>query len=302
MFLDISKAFDKVWNDGVIYKLKRNNGQTSSWNKIKAGVPQGSILGPLFFLLYRNDFPSELHCSAEHFADDTSLFSVVENVNRTTINLNKDLENINKWAQQWKMSFNPDATKMATEVLFSRKKSKVIHPSVIFNGKDVSRPESQKHLDLVLDSKLNFDIHLEGKLSIIHNGIALLRKLRHSVPRKPLLSVYKTFLRPYLDYCDVIYDKPHNENFTDTLKSIQYNAALAITAAIKGTSKEKLHNELGVEYLKDRRWMRRLCPFHKIYNLKSPKYLYNLIPSVNRFYVTRNNTDVPSFNCRTEYF
>ena len=184
MFLDISKAFDKVLYDGLIYKFKRNNinsdllrliesflsdryqrvvlnGQTSNWKKVKAGVPQGSILGPLFFLIYINDLPSELRCSAKLFADDTSLFSVVENVNETTANLNKDLENINKWAQQWKMSFNPDPTKMAQEVLFSRKKSKVIHPSLIFNGKDVSRSESHKHLGLVFDPKLNFDMHLK---------------------------------------------------------------------------------------------------------------------------------------------
>ena len=104
VFLDISKAFDKVWYGGLIYKLKRNgvtgdllrliesvlsdsyqrvvlNGQTSNWNKIKAGVPQGSILGPLFFLIYINDLPFELRCSDKLFADDTSLFSVVENVN-----------------------------------------------------------------------------------------------------------------------------------------------------------------------------------------------------------------------------
>ena len=160
---------------------------------------------------------------------------------------------------------------MAQEVLFLRKKSKVIHPSLIFNGKDVNRSESQKHLGLVLDSKLNFDMHLKGKFSNINNGMTLLRKLRHSIPRKPLLSIYKTFLRPYLDYYDVIYDKPHNEKFTDTLESIQYNAALAVTGAIKGTSKEKLYNEIGLDYLKDRRWMRKLCLFHKIYNLKSPK-------------------------------
>ena len=166
------------------------NGNNSNWNKIKAGVPQRSILDPLFFLIYINDLPSELRCSAKLFADDTSLFSVVENVNETTANLNKDLENINKWAQQWKMSFNPDPTKMAQEVLFSRKKSKVIHPSFIFNGKDVSRSESHKHLGLVFDPKLNFDMHIKGKRSIINNGIALLRKLRHSVPRKPLLSIY----------------------------------------------------------------------------------------------------------------
>ena len=191
---------------------------------------------------------------------------------------------------------------MAQEVLFSKEKSKVIHSSLIFNGKDVSPSESHKHFGLVFDPKLNFGMHLKGKFSIINNGIALLRKFRHSIPRKPLLSKYKTFLRPHLDYCDVIYDKPHNEKFTDTAESIQYNAALAIAGTIKGTSKEKLYNELRLLYLKDRRWMRRLCLFHKIHNLKPPKYLYNLIPSVNRFYDTRSNTNVPPFNCRTEYF
>ena len=117
----------------------------------------------------------------------------------------------------------------------------------------VSRSESYEHLGLVFAPKLNFNIHLKEKFSIINNGTALLMKLRHSIPRKPLLSIYKTFLRPHLDYWDVIYDKPHNKKFTDTIESFQYNVALAITGAIKGTSKGKLYNKLGLEYLKDRR-------------------------------------------------
>ena len=116
---------------------------------------------------------------------------------------------------------------------------------------------------LLLDSKLDFDMYLKKKFSIINHGIALLRKLRHSIPRKPLLSICKIFLKPYLDYCDIIYDKSHNEKLTVTLQFIQYNATLAIIGAIKGTSKEKLYNELGLEYLKGRRWMRGLCLFHK---------------------------------------
>ena len=109
-------------------------------------------------------------------------------------------------------------------------------------------------------------------------------------------------MRPHLDYCDVIYDKPRNEKFIDTLESTQYNATLAITGAIKGTSKEKLYNELGLEYLRGRQWMRRLCLFHKIFNLHSPKYLFDIIPPVTRSYTTRNNKNIPSFNCRPKHF
>ena len=91
------------------------------------------------------------------------------------------------------MSFNPDLTKMAKEVLFSRKKSKVIHTNLTFIGKDVHSFSFQKHLGLVLDSKLNLDMYLKEKISIVNNDIALLRKLRYSIPRKPLFSIIRHF-------------------------------------------------------------------------------------------------------------
>ena len=78
-------------------------------------------------------------------------------------------------------------------------------------------------------------------------------------------------MRPQLDYCDVIFDTPRNKKFIDTLESIQCKATLAITGAIQGESKEKLYNELGLEYLRYRQWMQRLCLFHKIFKLKSFK-------------------------------
>ena len=120
---------------------------------------------------------------------------------------------------------------MTHKVLFSRKKSKAIHPSLIFNGKDVSRSKSHKHLSLVFDSKLSLDMHLKGKFSIINNSI---ENTRHSIPRQTLLSIYNTFLRPLLDSCGVIYDNPDNEKFTDTVELIKYYAALAIIGAITG--------------------------------------------------------------------
>ena len=107
------------------------------------------------------------------------------------------------------MSFNPELTKKTKEVLFSRKKLKFINPNLTFTGKDVHSSHFQKDLCLVLNSKLNFAI----KFSIINNGIALLRKLIYSLPRKPLLSIYETLLRPHLDYDNVIYDKSCKEKF-----------------------------------------------------------------------------------------
>ena len=124
---------------------------------------------------------------------------------------------------------------------------------------------------------------------------------RYSTPRNFLLSNYKAFLRPHLDNYDVIYNKLHYEKFIDTLKSIQYNATLAITGAV-GTSKKTLFNELDLEYLRGWQWMQRLCLFHKMFDLKSPNYLYTLIPSITHFYDTINNTYTPSFNCTTEHF
>ena len=114
VFLDLSKTFDKVWHEGLLYKLKNNeingnalqliksflrnrcqrvvlNGQSSSWLSIRAGVPQGSVLVPLFFLIYINDLPEGLNSEVKLFADDTSLFSIVNCINTSASTLNSDL-------------------------------------------------------------------------------------------------------------------------------------------------------------------------------------------------------------------
>ena len=98
------------------------NGQESRWLPIKAGVPQETILGPLLFLIYINDLPDGLNLIAKLFADDTSLFSIVQDLNESAKYLNLDLSVISQWAYQWKMLFNPDPQKPAHEVIFSRKK------------------------------------------------------------------------------------------------------------------------------------------------------------------------------------
>ena len=97
------------------------NGQASSWADVKAGVPQGSILGPLFFLIYINDLSENLKSTVKLFADDTSIFHVVKDLNTSAEILNHDLTRISEWAYRWKMSFNPDPSKQAQEGLLSNK-------------------------------------------------------------------------------------------------------------------------------------------------------------------------------------
>ena len=198
VFLDISKAFDKVWYEGSLYKLKSMgisgelydlletylsgrfqwvvlNEQTSSWRPVLAGVPQGSILGPLLFLVYINDLPDGLKSNSKLSADDTSLFTIVQDKNESANILNGDLQLISSWAYKRKMIFNPDPKKPAQEVLFSRKTRIENHPTISLNNIPVER--TTFHLGLILDKKLNFKQHVDSAISKVKKGISVIRKL-----------------------------------------------------------------------------------------------------------------------------
>ena len=145
--------------------------------------------------------------------------------------------------------------------------------------------------------------HLKNILNKVNETIGLLRKLQNILPREPLLTIYKSFVRPHLDYGDVIHDQHYNNSFHQKLESMQYNAALAITGAIRGSSREKLYQELGLESLKQRRWFRKLCYFFKITKNQSPKYLFDKIPTTRTAYRTRNNIgNIPRFNVKHIFF
>ena len=231
MYLDISKAFDRVWHDGLIYELKRCgvsrqllllvqsflkdrkkrtvlNGQSSHWGDISAGVPQGSILGPLFFLVYINDLAVGLKCNVKLFADDTSLFTKVEDPNTVANDMNHNWDLISQWAYTWMMSFNPDPQKQAVELKFSRKKSEIDHPVILFNNMLVKKVHEHKHLGIILDSKLSFSAHIKSAIYKTRKGIGLLKYLSKYLPRHTLNEIYKLYVRLHLDYGDVIYHIP----------------------------------------------------------------------------------------------
>ena len=110
-----------------------------------------------------------------------------------------------------------------------------------------------------LDERLNFNTHVKEKIAKANKGIGIIRKLAYLLPRESLITIYKSFVRPHIDYGDIIYDQPNNDHFCNSIERVQYNAALAITGAIKGTSQQKIYQELGFESLRFRRWFRCLC-------------------------------------------
>ena len=143
------------------------------------------------------------------------MFSTVYDPNHSAKVLNDDLNKILEWAYKWKMLF-------------------------------------KKHFGIHLDKKLNFSHHINKNTAKANKGIGLVCKLAHVLPRQSLITIYKSFIQPHFDYGDIIYDQPNNESFFNLIERVQYNAALAITSAIKSTSQPEIYNELSIESLKFR--------------------------------------------------
>ena len=125
-------------------------------------------------------------------------------------------------------------------------------------------------------------------------------RLQSALPRITLVTIYKAFVRPHMDYGDILYDQAFNNSFHDRRESIQ--ACLAITGAIRGTSREKLYQELSLELLRLRRWYRKLCLFYKIFKNEHSQYLFHLIPVRHSSHTLRNVRNIPTFNVKHIFF
>ena len=213
------------------------NGTESNWVKLTAGVPQCSVLGPLLFLVYINDLTDNISCNMKLFADDSSLFTQVDEIQGTQRKIERDLGIISAWANQWKMIFNPGITKQAVEVIFSVRKHKTDHPELTFNAVPVAREKSTKHLGVYLDERLSFSKHIREALIKAKKGISLLKCISKYVSRKVLDMTYKLYIRPHLDYGDVIY---HNQraDLLHLVEQTQYKAGLVVSGCWQGTSEK----------------------------------------------------------------
>ncbi|MCG7879037.1 MAG: endonuclease/exonuclease/phosphatase family protein [Candidatus Thiodiazotropha taylori] len=324
IFCDISKAFDRVWHKGLLYKLNRVGitgsllswftnylsyrsqrvvlpGASSSWKPIRAGVPQGSILGPLLFLVYINDIVNDIHCSIRLFADDTSLYIIVENPIEAAQLLNADLERIHQWANQWLVSFNPAKSEA---LLLSRKLNKPNHPQVTMNNQAITEVNTHKHLGLIFSNDCTWHDHLDEVRSKAWKRINVMRRLKFLLDRKSLQTIYFSFIRPLLEYADVVWDNC-TQYEANELEKIQIEAARIVTGATRLVSLNNLYTETGWETLASRRHKHKIIAFYKMYHGISPAYLSSLLPSTigeNVSYNLRNPNNLRTIQSHSQLY
>lgn len=313
VFCDISKAFDRVWHKGLLLKLKcvgiRGSllkwfsnylldrkqrvvipGASSDWSSVTAGVPQGSILGPLLFLIFINDIVVDLDTNVRLFADDTSLYIIVDTPVNAALKLNSDLLKIHNWATRWLVTFNPSKSE---SLLISRKRSDIDHPPLVMNDQPILEVNCHKHLGLLFSSNGTWHDHINQITSKAWTRINVMRKLKFVLDRKSLQTIYFTFVRPILEYSDIIWDNC-TQYEKDELDKIQLEAARIVSGTTKLVSSASLYMELGWESLSSRRRKHKLVMFYKMINGLCPDYLAEMVPervSQISSYNLRNSDD-----------
>ncbi len=277
VFFDISKAFDRVWHKGLIFKLRTFgidgtllewlenyltdrlqrvviNGQSSEWKNVSAGVPQGSILGPLLFLVYINDIVNDIHSNIRLFADDTSIYIIVDDPMNSAQQLNQDLEIVNTWAEKWLVKFNPSKTE---KLLFSLKSNNPVHPPLVFSNSHINTVTEHKHLGLTISKSGVWHVHIDSIVKKSWQKINILKGLKFRIDRLALEKMYLSFIRPLLEYSSIVWDNCTNGD-KEKLESVQIEAARIVTGATKLCKIENLYIETGWETLQVRRDRQKL--------------------------------------------
>ena len=222
IFCDISKAFDRVWYKGLLFKLRQLgiSEPPISWfadylsgrkqsvivntvmsRAINACVPQGSVLGPLLFLVYVNDITENLLSISRRFADDTSLSCSSTHIPDIQGISNHDLIIISQWAKQWLVTFNPSKT---IAVLFSNRNVQI--PYLLFDNVQIQFVDYHKHLGLTFSSNGKWHDHINNISKSASKLLGMMRSLKLRLKREPLNQISISFFRPILEYASAVWD------------------------------------------------------------------------------------------------
>ena len=251
------------------------NGKSSGLKCIMAGVPQGSVLGPLLFLVYINDFIEGISSDGFLFADDTSLFKIVKRnqMVKAVAEINSDLSKLEEWCNQWLVCANPTKTVF---MLFSSKSVPSAVPPIYFGTSELKQVPNHKHLGLTLTPALSWSKHIADIIIKANRRLGVLKRHKYSFSRHSLEIGYITFVRPLIEYGNIIYDACSKED-AQKLEDVQLEAARIVTGCKSHTSHRELYHELGWQTLSQRRDVHKLVKLYCIIKYESPKYLSNIV-------------------------
>lgn len=288
IFIDLSKAFDRVQHNRLITKVRNlqldqktiqwiqeflcNRSQSVKLNHIisrkcmvKSGVPQGSVLGPLLFLVYINDIGSNIVSSLRLFADDCVIYKEITEPNDSSI-LQSDLLKLAEWCNLWQMHINAEKTKHIRFTSVANPSSSVRY---IVNSTVIETVSSTKYLGIFFSSDLTWNSHIEYITSKSSKKLGLLKRRLRCANLKTKLHAYQALIRPSLEYASTIWH-PHTAMLSDMLESVQNKAARFITSChSRHQSVTCLKRSLNLPLLATRRKLSRLCFFHSLYHSDS---------------------------------
>ena len=308
IFLDFRKAFDTVDHKILLEKLYsygirgmahdwfssylqnrqqfvKFNNTCSDYQTVKCGIPQGSILGPLLFLLYINDLPrvSKILMSFL-FADDTNLFITGNDIQEIVRIINEELVNIVDWLRANKLSLNIDKTNF---ILFRPKSRPVSTLDIRIEGTQIERVTEAKFLGVIIDKKLNWSKHITYIKHKISKSIGIIKKTRRLFDTDTMLSLYNSFVYPYLSYCIHVWGMAYDVHKKDLVVQ-QKRIVRIIAGAHPRDSSKPLFNRL------------KILEIDAIYaynvSLFMYKYVHGMHPPI--FHMYEMNADVHQYNTR----
>ena len=300
IFIDLRKAFDTIDHEIILKKLTKYgvdqdalkwfksyltnrmqrcnvNNHLSSASPLNCGVPQGSIIGPLLFLIYINDLPNCLNVGTPRmYADDTNVTFSAATIPDLESQINSDLNFIDRWLKANKLSLNVAKTEFM--VISSRQKLQSINDytmNIHIDGAPINQSNQSKSLGLIIDENLSWKAHIHEISKKVSSGIGALRRVRPFVSMHTAIKIYKGLIEPHFDYCSVVWDGL-SEQLSEKLQKLQNRAIRVITKSSYDTSPRFLLNWLGWDNLSVRRAKQKANLMYKCINNLAPAYLCNL--------------------------